>query len=321
MYLFSAEICGTAYFVRKRIACRSKCIKCQRGIEMHYVVGDVHGCMKELMLLINKIQQQDEDAVFFFLGDWIDKGPNVDEVKAWVVDNVTPDGRYRSLRGNHEQDAYFQYVDSKYRNLKIMDSFLEAVDGMMPYNLAVKVETVYGTKITYRLCHAWHDFDENKTDVQKHTINIYGREIDTNESDEIIVHGHTPTISGLYLQSKDAKEDRPGLICYRRNSINLDGGCVYFNKYPNFACMLCAICLETLEEFYPYELEDRIREGARLQATNPDCVLSKLGGENASTKQRVEAIYGINIMRYMKPESKYRLEMLENIRERKREEV
>ena len=41
----------------------------------------------------------------------------------------------------------------------------------------------------------------------------------------------------------------------------LDGGCV-FSYNPEFGkryvCMLCAICLETLEEIYPWSLLERI---------------------------------------------------------------
>lgn len=30
---------------------------------MHYVIGDVHGCFKELKLLLNKTESKDPDAI------------------------------------------------------------------------------------------------------------------------------------------------------------------------------------------------------------------------------------------------------------------
>ncbi len=47
------------------------------------------------------------------------------------------------------------------------------------------------------------------------------------------------------------------MISYRRNMINLDGGCVFYENFAQFPCMLCALCLETLEEIYPWTVEER----------------------------------------------------------------
>ena len=40
---------------------------------MHYAIGDVHGSYEELMTLLNKIESQDTDAQFIFVGDWVDR--------------------------------------------------------------------------------------------------------------------------------------------------------------------------------------------------------------------------------------------------------
>lgn len=50
----------------------------------------------------------------------------------------------------------------------------------------------------------------------------------------------------------------PGMISYRRNDINVDGGVAYARYHFRYPCMICAICLETLEEIYPWELEERM---------------------------------------------------------------
>ena len=72
---------------------------------MHYCIGDIHGCFDEMLLLIQKIENTDKDAEFIFLGDFIDRGPKVWETVNWAMENITKDGKYRSVRGNHEQLA------------------------------------------------------------------------------------------------------------------------------------------------------------------------------------------------------------------------
>ena len=72
---------------------------------MHYVIGDVHGCYDELMRLLQKIEEKDNDAIIYFVGDLIDRGPKVWEVLNWAMEHITPDGKYRSVRGNHEELA------------------------------------------------------------------------------------------------------------------------------------------------------------------------------------------------------------------------
>ena len=50
------------------------------------------------------------------------------------------------------------------------------------------------------------------------------------------------------------------MIGYMQNDINVDGGCFVgkndSRKLP-YPCMLCAICLETLEEIYSRTLEEQ----------------------------------------------------------------
>ena len=70
---------------------------------MHYVIGDIHGCYQDMIASLNKIESQDQDAQIIFVGDFIDRGPDVDKVLDWSLENITLDGKYRAVRGNHEQ--------------------------------------------------------------------------------------------------------------------------------------------------------------------------------------------------------------------------
>ena len=45
-------------------------------VERHIIIGDVHGCLRELDLLLEGILPQPQDQVIF-VGDLVDKGPEV----------------------------------------------------------------------------------------------------------------------------------------------------------------------------------------------------------------------------------------------------
>lgn len=64
-------------------------------------IGDIHGCHKTLVNLLQKITPGADDTLIF-LGDYIDRGPSSKE----VVDTLMELGQSAScifLRGNHEQ--------------------------------------------------------------------------------------------------------------------------------------------------------------------------------------------------------------------------
>lgn len=68
-----------------------------------YVVGDIHGCYSEWMQLKYKIEQQDKDATFILVGDIIDRGKETYQIVLWAMDNITQDGKYQMVIGNHEK--------------------------------------------------------------------------------------------------------------------------------------------------------------------------------------------------------------------------
>lgn len=78
---------------------------------MHYVVGDVHGCYRDMMDLFHKINDQDREAVFILVGDLFDRGPEVDLMMQWVLENISLDGKYQTILGNHE-DMILKWYDN-----------------------------------------------------------------------------------------------------------------------------------------------------------------------------------------------------------------
>lgn len=255
---------------------------------MHYVIGDVHGCFDEMMELLTKIEKKDDDAQFVFVGDLIDRGPKVWETLDWAMKNITPDGKYQSVMGNHEElvvEWYKEFLvwwdahltgdtaefmpETHYDFSKVMDAQNMLRPGKLkpiieffesfPYSKSVEVETIYGQKILYRIVHAAYNYYAEDEKTQRE-CNLWDRNYwgypGNNDNNEIVIHGHTPTISDSYLL-RGCGNDAPGMIGYRENAINIDGGCCYLDKWWNAPCMLCAICLETLEEIYPSTVEER----------------------------------------------------------------
>ncbi|MBR4982004.1 MAG: metallophosphoesterase [Lachnospiraceae bacterium] len=84
-----------------------------------YIIGDIHGCFDEWMELKNKIEAEDSQAEFILVGDIIDRGPKTLEMLKWAMENITPDGKYQMVIGNHESEKMF-WLEEYFRNKEIM---------------------------------------------------------------------------------------------------------------------------------------------------------------------------------------------------------
>lgn len=257
---------------------------------MHYVVGDVHGCYDEMVKLLEKIESQDEDAKIIFVGDLIDRGPKVKEVLDWAMKNVSDNGKYQCIRGNHEQmaiDYLFEYEDwykereegiprssMPISHYDISSVLMEAVGVDCPHpkefepylgffkslkhSKKLTIQSSWGREIVFRVVHA--DYNYNTKDrARQHHYNLWKRNYWGNKSNEIVVHGHTPTFDPEYTWLHE-ENTKGGMISYRMNDINVDGGCVFGKRYSSAPNLLCAIRLEDLEEFYHISLEERFKE-------------------------------------------------------------
>lgn len=65
------------------------------------VVGDVHGCLDELLKLLEMVEVDPSDEVIF-LGDVVDRGPRVLDAVRFVRQGCL-EGRFKCLLGNHEE--------------------------------------------------------------------------------------------------------------------------------------------------------------------------------------------------------------------------
>ncbi len=67
-----------------------------RGQRRYIIVGDVHGCFDELVLLMSVISPRPDDIVIS-VGDLVDRGPHSDLCVEYWMNN-----RYLSVLGNHD---------------------------------------------------------------------------------------------------------------------------------------------------------------------------------------------------------------------------
>lgn len=254
---------------------------------MHYVIGDVHGCFDQMIKLIDQIEAQDADAQFIFVGDFVDRGPKVVETINWAMEHITENGKYQSVIGNHEfmlLQWYHKFTiwmangcDPSRIPLTSYDFLETASDaGILDYEhlepimefflkLPFRKEIIING-IKFIIVHAWED--ENETDEKKRCDNnLWERNCTGNYATaSIIVHGHTPTFNVDYCEGDETPNGTSiGMIGYRRNAINVDGGRVFQGKIlPLTPKMLCGICLETLEEFYAETLEENLLAGRNM---------------------------------------------------------
>lgn len=242
---------------------------------MHYVIGDLHGCIKKALVLIEYVERTDKEAKFVFVGDFLDKNPCYETIQ-WCTENITENGKYQAVVGNHEMDLkwfFDRYPKERKINRKAPETLVEEyickwtyghgiktggdltpyvrfIEGL-PFCKTIKIKTVYGSTITYIIAHAFAPNDgtgDLLDERQKECIYTLDRshcKAEGYAGENILVHGHTPTGTSLYTGGVKGRTFQKKLIGYRHNCINVDGGAGMSRE-----AFLCAICLENLEEIY-----------------------------------------------------------------------
>lgn len=73
-----------------------------------YAIGDIHGYYEALESLLKSVAPMPEDLVVF-LGDYVDKGPQVRETLDLLISISQHNSHWQFLRGNHDQT----FLDAK----------------------------------------------------------------------------------------------------------------------------------------------------------------------------------------------------------------
>ena len=191
-----------------------------------YAIGDVHGCLGKLARLIDGCLQHggNEPARFVFIGDYVDRGPHSREVVELLMQAQRErPGEVVCLRGNHEA-IMLEAVHTGDDRLWLVNgaSYTYASYGIeqatdMP---AAHVAWVAALPLSFDdgrryFVHAGIDPDV-PLDAQTERARLWIREpflSSTRDHGRLIVHGHTPSATGL-------PDVRP-------NRVNIDTGAVY----------------------------------------------------------------------------------------------
>lgn len=107
----SAAGCGLTVGIYKNPAPRIMHIEIVRemdGDSRLIVIGDVHGCLTELKLLLTQSDYRSERDTLVFVGDLVNKGP----FSAEVVKFVRSIGAV-CVRGNHDDTAIFHALQAQ----------------------------------------------------------------------------------------------------------------------------------------------------------------------------------------------------------------
>lgn len=238
----------------------------------HYAIGDIHGCFKEFMQMKTYIENEDSQAVFFLVGDIVDRGPNVLDMLTWAMENVTSDGKYQMVLGNHEfelidwfhyhytpwlilenmnyvmPETHYDFSTVMRKNNMLNNETLEKIIQFFeerPYYINYNVDGEL--KYTARIAHAWYPdrkylpqcCDEEFVWSRLHVCEEFE---DLESENAILIHGHTPTQSNECMR----EGSRQSYIWFKKNSINIDCGCCY----KDYEGRLAALRLEDFTEYY-----------------------------------------------------------------------
>ena len=206
---------------------------------MTYVISDIHGCYKQYIELLEKINFHDKD-VLYVLGDAIDRGP--EPIK--VIQDIIKRKNVFFILGNHELLMYRvikPIISSNKRKKKLSkEAKLEYEEWLSDGGL---ITENYFWGLAEEEQHEILDFIESspeaievECDGEKYFL-THGdkKNWDVNNSSIYTIIGHTPT---FFINGTGRAE-----VFIKDRIIAIDCGCSYRGK-------LAAFCLETKEVTY-----------------------------------------------------------------------
>ena len=180
-----------------------------------YVIGDTHGCYTELMQLIDKIEKEDSDARFILVGDIIDRGSETYLLCQWAMKNISDDGKFQMVIGNHEKEKIdwvmynrreLEYNKRELTNTAIVNHYTDR------YNLYGQIDKY--CKSDKETC----DFIMNFIDWCKKLP--YYKDITVNNQRFVVVHANLPFSAVNYSTNtinKKLSKDQEEYIVWDRD--------------------------------------------------------------------------------------------------------
>lgn len=188
-------------------------------------IGDIHGCLDELIELINeKLKATREDKIIF-LGDYIDRGYMIRDTVDFIMALVQDGYDIVALRGNHEVMMLDAFVTGEFAlwfqngGESTLDSFGIGTGGRLEDKyLRFFDDLLWFYQFSdYLFVHA--GFSDASPFTDRHEMIWTRNERYTNPllTSKTVIHGHTPI-----TKDQCAENVRRG-----KKVINIDTGCVY----------------------------------------------------------------------------------------------
>jgi serine/threonine protein phosphatase 1 len=218
-----------------------------------FIIGDIHGCYKTLVAMIEQQIVPNLDDDIYFLGDYTGKGPDSKNVVKYIIQMKKNGYKLRCLKGNHEAMLLDSLKSDKlhYKWLwsggsKTLRSFgvYRANEIKKKYIKFFKKLEHYIELKDFILVHGGLNFNiPNPLSDKKSMLWVRNQHIDkTKIGGKRIIVGHTP---------KKYKRIKRSL---REDIIFLDGGCVY-SKVKNKQGNLMALELNEMKLYKQPDLD------------------------------------------------------------------
>lgn len=215
-----------------------------------YIISDIHGCRKTLQKLLEEKIPYDAQNTFYFLGDYINKGPDSAGTMDYLID-FKEFNNCVFLRGNHDQlllDFYHaQTLENDNKNALLESFKIQNLSELSAEYLNFISSMKYYVELdTCFLVHAGFNMDMPNIFEDKYAM-LHVKNITYDAvklQNKKIFHGHVPCT--LYDLKKNLKNGS--------SVISIDTGCVYrMNEELN---TLTAVDLDTHEVYFQNNIEE-----------------------------------------------------------------
>ncbi|MEN3027363.1 MAG: metallophosphoesterase family protein [Chlorobiota bacterium] len=217
-----------------------------------FVIGDVHGCIRTLEALLWKQLRLSTTDEVYFVGDYIDRGPDSKAVVDLIRHLQQAGYRVVPLRGNHEQLLLDAMASEEMFDLWLLNgaaTTLRSFGIKHPRELSEEYRSFFATLPffavldTVVIVHAGLNFHIPDPFADTEAM-LWDRSVEADPSrlgGRRLIVGHTPLPLPLLRQSLSW------------NKVFIDGGCVY--GHLSGYGYLCALELESWELFTQVNIE------------------------------------------------------------------
>lgn len=234
-----------------------------------WIIPDIHGCSKTLRALFDYYINPSKDDKLYFLGDYIDRGPDSKGVIDYIMELENQGFQIHLVKGNHEESCVKACLEEKevssflgfrtrnstkaawkkFGGLDTMKSFgvrdlrelpqkyLEWMDNQ-PTHLVLD---------DFVLVHAGLNFNEDDPFIDEHAM-LWMREFSIQPEkigNRTLIHGHVSVSLETIFQLRDRHE--------QLKYIDLDNG-IYMVGREGFGSLV-ALELNSMELFSQYNLD------------------------------------------------------------------